>query len=211
MSKRDISLFIIIVLLMIGGSLAIEKFNLNSQSDQQLTTQLASTTKERDKYKAELAVKNNDAAVKDSTTAKTKDSSSVGVQNVDLKQVDQCMTQFIQLMYANNDRNLMHRYEKMKPVLSGQALEQLKPKSDTPNTDDGKDAATITDIKNYVAPQSTSQIDVLSEYTLNSKVGDNEIKSPMILKVVMSVTDNHYSISQFKTNSAFASNLSERK
>lgn len=125
--------------------------------------------------------------------------------------VNDLLNKFVSIMYANQDSNLLHRYEKMKPMLSGEALQQLKPASATPNTDNGQNAAKVSDVKTYISPADDEHIDVLTEYTLTSKVGDNDINSPMVLKVTVLNTNGAYSIDDFKTNSSFASNLSDRK
>lgn len=207
--NRGLIIFFLVIVCVIGGGVAMLISHYQSQVKIE-TANVAALQTERNKLKEKVYLAQNSAEKVNQEASEKTDSQNSTVVSSTTK-INDLLSKFVSIMYANQDSNLLHRYEKMKPMLSGEALQQLKPASATPNTDNGQNAAKVSDVKTYISPADDEHIDVLTEYTLTSKVGDNDINSPMVLKVTVLNTNGAYSIDDFKTNSSFASNLSDRK
>lgn len=144
----------------------------------------------------------------DTTTKNLKDVAQTDIN----KDIQNQSESFIKKMYSSEDDNLMSRYKGMKKYLTGHALDQLKPKSSAKNTDTGRNSATVSGVTSYVSPTNDpTVVRVLTEYNLVSHVDSSDIKSAMILKTSMKQLNGSWLVSEFGVNTAFASNLSNRK
>ena len=185
--KKPLIVVSILLLLSLAGNWYMQR---KVQREQKSKTELVEKNK---KQKQQLANYDEVQPQKETSTAE-KDSTASE------KDVSENLESLIVLIYSSKNKGLNDRYEKFKPLITGEAVQQLKPQSKDDDDDYINVPNQISNIVVYPKVEN-GKYSALATYDMENKIDKKTYTNHMIMSVDFTKENGEMLISKIKFNS----------
>lgn len=185
--KKPLIVVSVLLLLSLAGNWYMQR---KVQSEQKNKTELVEKNK---KQKQQLANYDEVQPQKETLTAE-KDSTASE------KDVSENLESLIVLIYSSKNKGLNDRYEKFKPLITGEAVQQLKPQSKDDDDDYINVPNQISNIVVYPKVEN-GKYSALATYDMENKIDKKTYTNHMIMSVDFTKENGEMLISKIKFNS----------
>lgn len=184
--KKPLIVVFILLLLSLAGNWYMQR---KVQSEQKSKTELVEKNK---KQKQQLANYDEVQPQKETLTAENDSTDNE-------KDVSENLESLIVLIYSSKNKGLNDRYEKFKPLITGEAVSQLKPQS----KDDDAYINVPNQISNIVVyPKvENGKYSAIATYDMENKIDKKTYTNHMIMSVDFAKENGEMLISKIKFNS----------